>query len=238
MKRISQRKDTRTEFRAEKSALSKAIGVGLRAGGTAVLLSMSSQVLAQFGAVVELSDLDGSDGFVINGVDSGDQSGFSVSGAGDVNGDGVSDLLVGAPAGDPNGNRGAGESYVVFGGAVVGTGGSVELSDLDGSDGFVLNGADISDRSGASVSIGGDVNGDGVADLIIGAEYADPNGNNLAGESYVIFGGVGVGTDGSVELSDLDGSDGFVLNGADIGDRSGASVSGCLLYTSPSPRDS
>ena len=153
MKRISQRKDTRTEFRAEKSALSKAIGVGLRAGGTAVLLSMSSQVLAQFGAVVELSDLDGSDGFVINGVDSGDQSGFSVSGAGDVNGDGVSDLLVGAPAGDPNGNRGAGESYVVFGDAGVGTGGSVELSDLDGSDGFVLNGADISDRSGASVSI-------------------------------------------------------------------------------------
>ena len=59
MKRINQSKDTRTEFRAEKRALSKAIGVGLRAGGTAVLLSMSSQVLSQFGAVVELSDLDG-----------------------------------------------------------------------------------------------------------------------------------------------------------------------------------
>ena len=89
MKRISQRKDVRQEFRAEKSALSKAIGVGFRAGGTAVLLSMSSQVLAQFGAVVELSDLDGSNGFVINGIGSGDFAGRSVSGAGDINGDGV-----------------------------------------------------------------------------------------------------------------------------------------------------
>ena len=89
MKRINQRKDTRMEFRAEKRALSKAIGVGLRVGGTAVLLSMSSQVLSQFGAVVELSDLDGSDGFVLNGSDSFDNSGESVSSAGDVNGDGL-----------------------------------------------------------------------------------------------------------------------------------------------------
>ena len=89
MKRLSQSKDTRQQFRAEKRALSKAIGVGLRVGGAAVLLSMSSQALSQFGAVVELSDLDGSNGFVINGIGSGDFAGRSVSGAGDINGDGV-----------------------------------------------------------------------------------------------------------------------------------------------------
>ena len=84
MKRNSQRKDTGMEFRAEKRALSKAIDVGLRAGGTAVLLSMSSQALSQFGASVELSALDGSNGFVINGIGGNDLSGSSVSGAGDI----------------------------------------------------------------------------------------------------------------------------------------------------------
>ena len=222
MKRISQRKDTRMEFRAEKRALSKAIGVGLRVGGTAVLLSMSSQVLSQFGAVVELSDLDGSDGFVLNGSDSFDNSGESVSSAGDVNGDGVADLLIGARTFD---NSFAGTSYVVFGDPDLGAMGSVELSALNGTNGFVLNGVDSYDNSGRSVSSAGDVNGDGVADLLIGAYRADPNGNTYAGESYVVFGGKGLGAMASVELSDLDGSDGFVLNGVDSYDYSGNSVS-------------
>ena len=52
---------------------------------------------------IELSDLDGKNGFVLNGVSSGDQSGYSVSAAGDVNGDGFADVLVGAVYADPNG---------------------------------------------------------------------------------------------------------------------------------------
>ena len=224
MKRISQRKDTSLEFRAEKSALSRAVSVGLRAGGTAVLLSMSSQVLSQFGAVVELSDLDGSDGFVINGIDPGDFSGSSVSVAGDINGDGVDDLIIGADGADPNGGS-SGEGYVVFGGSSVGVGGIFELSSLDGSDGFVINGVSPFDFSGQSVSGAGDINGDSVADLIIGASTADNNGN-AAGESYVVFGGSVVGNSGDLELSALDGSDGFVINGIGGYDYTGVSVSG------------
>ena len=208
MKRISQRKDTSLEFRAEKSALSRAVSVGLRAGGTAVLLSMSSQALSQFGAVVELSALDGSDGFVLNG------GGSSVSNAGDINVDNFDDLIIG------DGVIGVGESFVVFGGTNVGNAGSIELSDLEGSDGFVLNGIDANDRSGISVSNAGDINLDGFDDLIIGADRADPNGSN-SGESYVVFGGTNVGNGGSLELSDLDGSNGFVLNGIDGGEESG-----------------
>ena len=101
--RVKRSKDTCSQFRAEKRALSKAIGVGLRVGGAAMVLSMSSHALSQSSAVVELSELDGSDGFVINGVDAYDYSGISVSDAGDINGDSIADLIVGAFRADANG---------------------------------------------------------------------------------------------------------------------------------------
>jgi len=178
-----------------------------------------------FGATLELSSLNGADGFVINGIDANDRSGFSVYSAGDINGDGVDDLIIGAHWADPNGINRAGESYVVFGGAGVGASGVIDLSALNGANGFVINGIDANDRSGWSVSSAGDVNGDGVAELIIGTRNADPNGINRAGESYVVFGGAGVGASGVIELLALNGTNGFIINGIDAIDRSGWSVS-------------
>ena len=175
------------------------------------------------GTAVELSDIAaGTGGFVINGSDAGDWSGYSVSSAGDVNGDGLADLIVGARSANPDGNTAAGETSVVFGKA---DGTAVELSDIAaGTGGFVINGSDARDWSGFSVSGAGDVNGDGLDDLIVGANKGDPNGNNSAGESSVVFGKA----DGTaVELSDIAvGTGGFVINGGDVGDRSGYSVSG------------
>ena len=98
---------------------------------------------------------------------------------------------------------------------------SIDLSDLDGSNGFRLGGVDADDSSGVSVSGAGDVNGDGIGDLIIGAYRA----NSSAGESYVVFGS-DAGFDASLDLTDLDGTDGFRLDGIDRGDQSGISVSG------------
>ena len=174
--------------------------------------------------VLELSSLNGSDGFIINGIYPGDQSGYSVSSAGDVNGDGVDDFLVSAPLADPNGSN-SGVAYVVFGGTATGSSGALDLSDLNGANGFVINGIDIYDRLGNSVSSAGDVNGDGVDDLLIGADRADPDGNFNAGETYVVFGGTATGSSGALELSSLNGTNGYIINGIDAYDYSGWSVS-------------
>ncbi|NJN88613.1 MAG: cadherin-like domain-containing protein [Leptolyngbyaceae cyanobacterium SL_7_1] len=178
------------------------------------------------GGVIDLASLNGSNGFVINGIDSNDNAGFSVSSAGDINKDGIDDLVIGAPGADPNSVINAGETYVVFGRAGIGGSGSLNLAAaIDGTNGFVINGVDSLDRSGTAVSRAGDVNGDGADDLIIGAPEADPNAISVAGKSYVVFGGVGVGAQGSLSLSTLNGSNGFLINGIDTADRSGTSVS-------------
>ena len=116
---------------------------------------------------MDLSALDGSNGFRLDGANRGDQSGVSVSSAGDVNGDGYDDVIIGAWGAGNNG-AGSGSSYVVFGKA-SGFDATMDLSALDGSNGFRIDGVHRADYSGVSVSSAGDFNGDGYDDVIIGA---------------------------------------------------------------------
>ena len=151
-----------------------------------------------------------------------EQSGSSVSNAGDINGDGFDDVIVGAVGATHNGDR-SGSSYVVFGKA-SGFDATLNLSSLDGNNGFRLDGVAY-DFSGISVSDAGDVNGDGFDDLIVGAPGANiESGTTNYGATYVIF-GKPAGFDATLDLSNLDGNNGFRLDGGNLRDDSGASVS-------------
>ncbi len=125
---------------------------------------------------LKLSNLSGNNGFVVNGTEPGNFSGVAVSKTGDINGDKIDDIAIGSFAADPNGVNAAGKSQVVFGGKNFPA--SVNLSELNGQNGFTLNGTDAEGFSGGSLSNIGDINGDGLSDFVIGAFGAPVNGQN------------------------------------------------------------
>jgi hypothetical protein len=103
--------------------------------------------------------------------------GRSVAGAGDVNGDGYGDVIVGAP----DFGSAPGLAQVFHGGA----------SGLPGTPSWTVGGEDPYGRFGTSVSGAGDVNGDGYADVIVGASSYDDGTNDGAGKAYVYYGSAG-----------------------------------------------
>jgi hypothetical protein len=119
--------------------------------------------------------------FRIYGSAANVQAGTSVA-TGDVNGDGTTDLIIGAPGA----NAGAGAVYVVFG-TNAGFPDPIALSSLNGTTGFVLNGSANPGSAGWSVAAG-DVNGDGIADILIGAPKTTISANTNVGSAFIVFG--------------------------------------------------
>jgi len=178
--------------------------------------------IAPASTILNVAALDGTNGSRISGVSVLDEAGFSVSHAGDINGDGFDDILIGARYADPTAIS-TGVAYVVFGSA-AGLPADFSLSMLNGMNGFAIRGETDLDQTGFSVSAAGDVNNDTFDDIIIGAPTRDSNGIS-SGSSYVIF-GKDTGFSAVLNLSALTGPNGFEITGAVAGEKSGTSVSG------------
>jgi hypothetical protein len=167
--------------------------------------------------IVSLADMTASEGFRVEGEALDDAAGKNVAKAGDVNGDGLDDFIVGAPYNSAGGSA-AGAAYVIFGNAAGSP--NLDLSALSSSEGFKIVG-NAGDYLGTTFATAGDVNGDGFGDLILGADRNDAGGTD-AGAAYVIFGKAsGFGT---IELASLTSDDGFKITGDGLSDKAGRAV--------------
>jgi hypothetical protein len=137
-------------------------------------------VVPDWDPVESLADAD----YGFNGVASIDLSGNAVSSAGDVDGDGLDDILIGAyyAAGSGSGSGHAGKSYLVLGASLDSTS-TISLTDAD----YTFIGEEGGDNSGIAVSEAGDVDGDGLGDILIGA-HQNEDGGYSAGKAYLILG--------------------------------------------------
>ena len=130
----------------------------------------------------------------LDGATAGDNFGITLSGAGDVDGDGYADVLVGAYRASPGGRSGAGTAYLYRGSA----------TGLSTTPATRLDGATAGDNFGISVAGAGDVDGDGYADVLVGAYNADPAGRTNAGAAYLYRGNTGTARRGALRLYNTD----------------------------------
>ncbi|HEX8743702.1 MAG TPA: hypothetical protein VF712_11255 [Thermoleophilaceae bacterium] len=188
-----------------------------RAGNTDVNTVETDVKLAPPQPVDDI-DLAGRPGLPVHGAAAGDQAGRSVVQLGDVNGDDLDDYAIGAPGADRRGRLDSGSVYVVYGNASAT---SIDLKAIDDStaaapaEGFRIDGAAAGDFTGYSVANVGDVNGDGNADLAIGAPRTGLLGGTLSAQGlvHVVYGGLGSGHIDLSLLGDPGGHDGFTILG-------------------------
>ena len=151
------------------------------------------------------------------GESSNDLFGGSVSSAGDVNGDGFSDVIIGADGND-NGVTDAGAAYIYFGGTTIGS-----TYDLK------FTGEAQSNFFGCSVSGAGDVNGDGYSDVIVGARYFKIANPFHRGRAYIYYGGSSMDVNADIIMDGESDTDEFGYSVANVGDVNGDGFSDVIV---------
>jgi len=148
----------------------------------------------------------------ITGASTLREIGASVSSAGDVNGDGYNDVIIGAPY--SAGGVFGGDAYIYFGGTIMDN-----IADVS------LGGEAASNRFGTSVSNAGDVNGDGYSDVIVGAW----NYSSAKGRAYIFYGGASMNNTADVIMTGINTNDYFGMAVSDAGDVNGDGLSDVIV---------
>jgi gliding motility-associated-like protein len=199
------------------------------------------------------SNLNPKDGVKIHGEKADGNTGYSVSGAGDVNGDGIDDFLIGASGNyqpwygkDKIMKFIEGAAYLVYGNA-AGFPPNIDLALLNGANGFkIRNDIPFSDfpNTGYDVSSAGDINGDGISDFMVSDPYRHTSNGTQNGNTYVVFGRTS-GFPAELLLSTLNGTNGFSVMGtinysaaghaiSSVGDINGDGMQDIAIITSGS----
>jgi hypothetical protein len=165
-----------------------------------------------FAPIIDLSDLNGSNGFNILGPEKSEKFPMDVA-TGDLNGDGIADMILGAVENSEKGGKDKNDetsTYVVFGSS-AGFGPQIDLEGINGDNGFFLTGPKQSDKERSSIATG-DLNGDGIDDLIVSAFDNTDKDKDKPNNTYVVFGS-SEGFDATLDLTSLDGSNGITILG-------------------------
>lgn len=157
----------------------------------------------------DLSSFTSDQAVVFRGIATGNRTGYSVSAAGDFNGEGFDDVVVGNPGVDHSGLTNPGKAVALFG---------ARSAPLDVTSATFQVGYESRDSLGAAVAGGMDVNGDGFDDLVIGF----PLTSSKRGRSFVVFGPVNSNID--LIAGSANGTTFSMLVGSVPNERSGSSV--------------
>lgn len=187
---------------------------------------------------IDVATLDGTNGFALTTGIAGSRLASGMDSK-DINGDGLTDLVIGQQYASPNGRTGSGKVTVIYGHSNGGPYPDINVDTISGTDGFAIQGETAGDEFGHAACLG-DVDSDGIDDMVL-TSRTDAEGGSLAGAAWVIYGHSGTAR-GTIDLATLNSVNGFKIVGDAAGDEFGkyctlADINGNgyldLLFVSP-----